>query len=452
MTPVNDNFPGTNVTTAPFTAANATLVGATNQPGEPRNTPNSEFRSIWYNWTAPTSGEYAVHTVGSPSNTTLGVYTGNSVDGLTQIGSNDDIFDRVIVRNIFNRYAQIGPSGLTFNATAGINYKFSLDGQFSAPYFNGPVVFNLAPVTRGTAGNDNLNGTNGSDWIEGGAGDDNINGNGGYDVLVGGDGNDNINGGSLSDYLDGGNGSDRINGNGGDDIVFAGAGNDTIAGGSGNDSIDGGSGNDVIFSNGGNDIIYGGDGDDAIYGSSGFEFISGGAGNDTIYGNGGGDQIFADDGDNLIYGGSQGDAIFAGSGNDTIYGNGGGDSIFAGGGDNLIYGGSQRDLISTGSGNDTIYGNGGDDSIFTGSGFDTVWLGGGSATVTLEIGEGFDTINNFQLGQTRFQLGSGLTKDELSFTDTADGVKISARGDELAVVSWNQASVFEASRHTIFFS
>jgi Ca2+-binding RTX toxin-like protein len=377
MAPVNDNFPGIRVTTTPFTDANATVRGATGQPGEPSNTNSpGPIQSIWYNWTAPTAGEYAVHTVGSPINTTLGVYTGNSVNALTKIGSNDNLFNNFLVPPPNPDVLLRGASGLTFNATSGQNYKFSVDAVFPV---NGPVVFNLVKVNRGTIGNDNLNGTNATDWIEGGAGDDNINGNGGYDVLSGGNGNDNINGGSLSDYLDGGNGSDRINGNGGNDTIFGGAGNDTIAGGSSDDYIDGGRGNDVIFSNGGNDTLLGGDGNDVIYGSS------------------------------------------------------------------------SNDLISAGAGNDTIFSNGGEDLIATGDGLDTVWLGGGFVTIILETGAGFDTINNFQLGQTRFQLGFPLSStSNLTFTDSAQGVRISAGNDLLAVVSGNQASTFEANPSQLF--
>jgi Ca2+-binding RTX toxin-like protein len=374
MVPVNDNyFSGTQVSGSSFTVF-GTNVGATAQSlpfvGVDPNPAgvSAPFNSVWWNWQAPTAGEYAVYTVGSNFDTTLGVYS-NISRILRTIAENDDIN---------SDFPATSASGVTFRASAGQPFDFDVDGFGSA---TGSIVLTLAPVTRGTDGNDNLNGSSAGDWIEAGAGDDNINGNGGYDVLVGGDGNDNINGGSLTDYINGGTGSDRINGNGGNDSLLGKEGNDTIAGGSGNDSIDGGSGND------------------------------------TIYGNGGNDLILDEDGDNLIYGGSGAEIIFTGL---------------------------------TGSGNDTIYGNGGDDFISTGSGLDTVWLGSGAATVVLEAGADFDTINNFQLGQTRFQLDFGLTANSLSFTDSADGVRISVGSDLLAVVSWNQASTFNANRDSIF--
>jgi hypothetical protein len=73
---------------------------------------------------------------------------------------------------------------------------------------------------------------------------------------------------------------------------------------------------------------------------------------------------------------------------------------------------------------------------------DTVWLGAGAATVVLSTGEGFDTINNFQLGNTSFQLGFGLSYSDLNFTDSANGAQISFGKDVLAVVSSTQASSF----------
>ncbi|MBF2002172.1 MAG: hypothetical protein IGS38_15810 [Synechococcales cyanobacterium M58_A2018_015] len=117
-----------------------------------------------------------------------------------------------------------------------------------------------------------------------------------------------------------------------------------------------------------------------------------------------------------------------------------------GAGNDLIYGGSGADTIVGGSGDDVIYANGGGDLINAGSGMDTVWLGGGAATIVLNEGEGYVTVKNFQLGETRFKgAGSGL-----SFADSADGVKISKGDDLLAVVPWQTASTFRENASMIF--
>jgi len=404
MPPINDNFNNrTTINGLPKTVF-GTNIGGSGEAGEPSNAWASDpLASSWWTWIAPSSGEYVLTTIGSKTtwgdtfDTTLGVYTGNAVNNLTEVASIDDFWSgEAVTLN----------SVVRFSATAGTAYQISVDGWSGA---EGNIVLNLARVTRGTGGANNLNGSNGSDYILAGAGNDNINGNGGYDVLFGEGGNDQINGGSLTDWIEGGTGNDVINGNGGGDILQGGDGNDRITGSSSDDQIYGGSGNDTIFGNGGNDYL------------------------SDYYG-----------GNNQIYGGSGNDFIASGSGNDTIYGNGGNDYLYSGDGNNQIYGGSGNDDISSGSGNDTIYGNGGNDYIYSGSGADTIWLGSGAATVVLDSWwdtNGFDTINNFQLGQTNFQFYGDLSS--LSFVDSAAGARILSDGDLIAVVSNTQASVFQ---------
>ena len=364
MPPINDNFNNrTAINSLPKTVFGSN-IGGSGEAGEPSNAGvSAPLASIWWTWTAPSSGEYALTTIGSRTSsggvfdTTVGVYTGNAVNNLTAVASNDDFFSGdAYTRN----------SVIQFNATAGAAYQISVDGFSSS---EGNIVLNLARVTRGTSGANSLNGSNGSDFILAGAGNDNINGNGGYDVLFGEGGNDQINGGSLTDW------------------------------------IEGGAGDDVISGNGGGDILQGGDGNDRIAGSS------------------------------------SDDQIYGGSGNDTIYGNGGNDYLIDYGGNNQIYGGSRNDYIYSGSGNDAIYGNGGNDYIYSGSGADTIWLGSGAATVGLETGNGFDTINNFQLGQTKFQFYGDPSS--LSFVDSAAGARMLSGGDLIAVVSNTRASVFQ---------
>ncbi|NJL81004.1 MAG: hypothetical protein HC917_23465 [Richelia sp. SM2_1_7] len=117
----------------------------------------------------------------------------------------------------------------------------------------------------------------------------------------------------------------------------------------------------------------------------------------------------------------------------------GNDLIFAAEGDNIVFGGAGDDTIYTGSGNDKIVG---------GFGNDTIWLGGGQDIVVLETGMGIDTINNFQLGQTTFDVSGNL--NDLSIVDGANGAEISQFGELLAVVSWQSASTFIDNINTVF--
>ncbi|MBW4602678.1 MAG: right-handed parallel beta-helix repeat-containing protein [Calothrix sp. FI2-JRJ7] len=189
-------------------------------------------------------------------------------------------------------------------------------------------------------------------------------------------------------------------------------------------------------------------GNQTLYGSSGTTTLNGGLGNDIIFGNGFSTTLFGRDGNDQLFGASTDDYIGGGAGNDTIYGNGGKDILLGDAGDDVIFGGSQTDIIFGGAGNDTIYGNGGGDFIDGGTGFNTIFLGAGDATVALNTGEGFDTINNFQLGSSRFFVGSLL--NDLSFADSSSGVRISAGNDLLAVVSNQTASNFINNTGKIF--
>ena len=108
-------------------------------------------------------------------------------------------------------------------------------------------------VKEGTAGNEQLVGTNGNDLLKAFAGDDQLFGLGGNDFLVAGEGNDYLDGGAGDDVQLGGEGNDQLGGDAGNDILRGGAGNDTYVyrPGSGSDTIinnDGGT-DWLIFTN-----------------------------------------------------------------------------------------------------------------------------------------------------------------------------------------------------------
>jgi hypothetical protein len=88
--PVNDDF--TSLATLSGTSANTVgnNVGATPEAGEPGHDGMPAAKSVWWRWSAPASGTYAVTTRGSSFDTVLGVYTGTSLQNLTEVGSNDD--------------------------------------------------------------------------------------------------------------------------------------------------------------------------------------------------------------------------------------------------------------------------------------------------------------------------------------------------------------------------
>lgn len=161
-----------------------------------------------------------------------------------------------------------------------------------------------------------------------------------------------------------------------DETILALGGNDTVAGGLGMDSIDGGEGNDLLRGDLNERSSADGGGDDTISGGAGNDRIGGKAGNDVLYGDTGNDRIWGDQGDDLLWGGL---------GNDRLYGD---------------------------SGN----------------------LSGGVDTFVLAIGEGTDTILDFESGVDLIGLADGLTFADLTLTSQNGNLKIASGPDTLAIV------------------
>jgi len=123
--PANDNFANADVPSAfPVTGTN---VDATKEAGEPNHAGDAGGHSVWYRVTAASSGVLSVSTCGSDFDTLLGIYTGTSVNALTQVASNDDSCG--------------AQSEVTFPVTAGTDYYAAIDGFSDA---TGNVTVNLA--------------------------------------------------------------------------------------------------------------------------------------------------------------------------------------------------------------------------------------------------------------------------------------------------------------------
>lgn len=120
-TPANDSF--ANATLITLSANNAATLGgyntnATKQTGEPNHADNAGGRSVWWRWTAPAAGPVTIDLRGSYFDTTLGVYTGTTVNSLATIVSNDDL----------SASPHVQASSVTFNAVPGTNYFIGVDG------------------------------------------------------------------------------------------------------------------------------------------------------------------------------------------------------------------------------------------------------------------------------------------------------------------------------------
>lgn len=112
--PGNDNFPGTTISGADGTAFGSN-TDATGQTGEPSIAGSTPDTTVWYSWTAPETGPTSLNLRDASFDTTLHVFTGNTLGSLASVASNDDA----------NSTLQ---SKLTFNATAGTTYRIAVDG------------------------------------------------------------------------------------------------------------------------------------------------------------------------------------------------------------------------------------------------------------------------------------------------------------------------------------
>ncbi|HEX8771767.1 MAG TPA: hypothetical protein VF711_13450, partial [Acidimicrobiales bacterium] len=111
---VNDDFAFAETISGPAGSTSGSNVDATAEPGEPDHAGSAATASIWYQWIAPADSSVTFDTCGSDYDTLLAVYTGTSVDSLTEVGSNDD--------------ACATASVVTFNAIAGTVYSIAVDG------------------------------------------------------------------------------------------------------------------------------------------------------------------------------------------------------------------------------------------------------------------------------------------------------------------------------------
>ena len=132
----NDPFSGAQELTGTAASATGDTTYATRETGEPNHAGVPGSASLWYTWTAPTTGSVTIDTFGSSFDTTLAAYTGSAVNALTLVTGNDDA-------------AGGTQSRITFAATKDTPYRIAVDGYSSA---KGSVSLQLllAPTVTGT--------------------------------------------------------------------------------------------------------------------------------------------------------------------------------------------------------------------------------------------------------------------------------------------------------------
>ena len=135
--PANNAFASAWTLAGASVSTNGNSANASKETGEPNHAGNAGARSVWFNWVAPRDGQIRLDTIGSAINTLLAVYTGNAVNALTPIASND------------NAPGLGNQSQVEFLALQGVTYRIAVDVFNQFPQFpqfqpqGGDYVLNL---------------------------------------------------------------------------------------------------------------------------------------------------------------------------------------------------------------------------------------------------------------------------------------------------------------------
>jgi hypothetical protein len=135
--PPNDDFVDRILLSGPSLSVTGWTHYASIESGEP-----NAHRSVWWSWTAPSSGRFFVRTIGSPQETPIGVFRGTNVANLTSVTS--------MTRDY---------NAISFDTVAGTTYEIAVLAYYVSTGFTlelGPYVpwTNDDFVNRYTLGGD----------------------------------------------------------------------------------------------------------------------------------------------------------------------------------------------------------------------------------------------------------------------------------------------------------
>ena len=142
--PANDALANATVLNGPFGTTNGNNFNASLEQNEPDHAEELGGHSVWYRWTAPSTGTVIFDTAGSTLDTLLAVYTGSQMNNLSLVASN-------------HYGGSMLESRLDFHATAGTVYRIAVDGFDGAQwtfrlnwhYQTQPRFVSIAPVPAG---------------------------------------------------------------------------------------------------------------------------------------------------------------------------------------------------------------------------------------------------------------------------------------------------------------
>jgi PASTA domain len=116
--PPNDAFDAAEELSGRTDSVSSLNLEATKQSGEPNHADNAGGASVWYRWTAPADGRATVSTCGSEFDTLLAAYTGDAVNSLIKVASNDNACGT--------------RSSISFVTDQGVTYRIAVDGANGA--------------------------------------------------------------------------------------------------------------------------------------------------------------------------------------------------------------------------------------------------------------------------------------------------------------------------------
>jgi hypothetical protein len=113
--PANDDFAGAATVSGASGSVTGTTLGATIDDGGPYAYGGDDIPEVWWKWTAPADCTIVFDTHGSDYDTSIAVYSGNSLDSLECVTENDDYYDD-------------NTSRVEFDAEADTTYYIAIGG------------------------------------------------------------------------------------------------------------------------------------------------------------------------------------------------------------------------------------------------------------------------------------------------------------------------------------
>jgi hypothetical protein len=136
----NDDFENRIPLSGASVSAVADNRGATSEPGEPSHAASTPNRSVWWTWTASTTGVVNVSGFGSmvdgSNRLRLSAYTGDSLGALSEAGSN----------NGFS-----GDGSFDLPVTAGATFHFAIDTGVNSASEAIALSINTSPTVTSSA-------------------------------------------------------------------------------------------------------------------------------------------------------------------------------------------------------------------------------------------------------------------------------------------------------------